>query len=330
MMATLKLFLAKLKRPRVLALAAVICLGVGALAAYLILLNPGSIFVHWAQAALPERITMITFGPYPEESDFKILKKNGVKYMVSLLDPRLPYEKSLLEREQLAAEKYGMAVKDFPMASIFDQKVFPDYLEQQEKAVQFLRHLDAPAYVHCYLGKHRVIHVKDALVKAGVPERYFKAEGSYQEYWDVVNRISRAQEEFNQRDYAQVLETLQPVKVKDVDVSSLRGWSHYRLGLIAEASEDFRQGLSVDPTNPRNLDGLGYAYLRDGQAVMAERQFTAVLDQIPDEPSALVGRGLAYLHLQNNSAAAEVFRKVLKANPGDQEVEGYLKQAEAH
>ena len=321
--------LAKLKRPRIWVPTLVLALMLGGAAAYLILLNPGSIFVHWAQAALPERITMISFGPYPEQADFKVLKKNGVKYIVSLLDPRLPYEKSLLEREQEEASKYGMKVKDFPMASIFDRKVFPDYLEEQQKAVHFLRHLDGPAYVHCYLGKHRVIHVRDALVKAGVPERYFKAAGSREEYWDAVNRIAKAQDQFNQGDFAGVLETLEPLQIKDVDVSYLRGWSHYRLGLISYAEEDFRQGLSVDPTNPRNLDGLGYCYLRDGQPVMAQRQFTAVLEQIPDDQSAQVGMGLSYLQLQNNSAAAEAFRKVLQANPGNDEVKGYLKRAEA-
>jgi tetratricopeptide (TPR) repeat protein len=321
--------LAKFKRPRVWVPAALLILLLGGAAAYLILLNPGSIFVRWAQAALPERITMITFGPYPEDADFKILKRNGVKYIVTLLDPRLPYEKSLIEREQREADRYGMTVKVFPMASIFDQKVFPDYLEEQQKAVHFLRHLDGPAYVHCYLGKHRVVHVRDALLKAGVPKRYLEARGTHKEYWDLVNRVDKAQGEFGKGDFAAVLQTLQPLTTKDVDVSYLRGWSHYRLGLIAEAEEDFRQGLSLDPTNPRNLDGLGYCYLRDGQPVMAQRQFNQVLEQIPDEQSALVGTGLAYLRLQNKTAAAEVFRKVLQANPGNREIEEYLKQAEA-
>ena len=319
---------AKLKRPRIWVPALALVLALGAAAAYLILLNPGSIFVRWAQAALPERITMISFGPYPEEADFKVLKRNGVKYIVSLMDPRLPYEKSLLEREQQLADKYGMTVRDFPMASIFDQKIFPDYLEEQRKAVRFLRHLDAPAYVHCYLGKHRVIHVEEALVKAGIPERYLKAEGSRQEYWDAVNRIAKAQDQFNAGNFPSVLETLAPLKIKDVDVCYLRGWSHYRLGLISDAEEDFQQGLSVDASNPRHLDGLGYCYLRDGQPVMAQRQFTAVLQQIPDEQSALVGMGLAYLRLHDTSAAAETFRKGLQSNPGNEEVRGYLKQAE--
>jgi tetratricopeptide (TPR) repeat protein len=320
---------ARFKRPRVWVPALVVALALGGGAAYLILLNPGSIFVRWAQAALPSRITMITFGPYPEDADFKVLKNNGVKYIVSLLDPRLPYEKSLIEREQQEADKYGMKLVDFPMASIFDQKVFPDYVEEQQKAVHFLRHLNGPAYVHCYLGKHRVIHVRDALVKAGVPERYLKAERTGKEYWELVNSIDTAQEQFAKGDFAAVLQTLEPLNVQDVDVSYLRGWAHYRLGLITEAEENFQRGLSVDPTNPRNLDGLGYCYLRDGQPVMAQRQFNKVLEQIPEEQSALVGMGLAYLRLQDKSAAAEIFRKVLRADPGNQEVEGYLKLAEA-
>lgn len=320
--------LANLKRPRVLIPVLLVTLAVGAGAAYLILLNPGSIFIRWAQTALPERITMITIGPFPEEDDFKVLKKNGIKYIVTLLDPRLPYEKALIDREQPLAAKYGMILKDFPMASIFDRKVFPDYLEEQQKAVRFLKHLDGPAYVHCYLGKHRVIHVRNALVKAGAPERYFTPTGSDQEYWDLVNRIDRAFAEFQGNNFAEVLDILAPIKVKDVDVSSMRGWSHYRLGLISEAAEDFREGLSVEPSNPRNLDGLGYCYLRDGQAVMAQRQFNAVLEQVPDEESALVGLGLAYLRLQNKSAAVEAFQRVLQVNPGNEEAKGFLKQVQ--
>lgn len=322
-------YLSKLKRPRYYVTFIVAVLIAGSAAAYLILLNPASIFVRWAAAALPERITMISFGPYPEEKDFKVLKRSGVKYIVSLLDPRLPYEKTLLDQEQSMANKYGMTLKDFPMASIFDRKIFPDYLQEQQAAVQFLRHLDGPAYVHCYLGKHRVIHVRDALVKAGVPERFFQATGSDQDYWNLVNRITDARREFDGGHFAQVLEILAPLQVSDVDVDSLRGWSHYRLGLIDEAMKDFQEGLSVDPTNPRNLAGLGYCYLRNGQPVMAQRQFNAVLEQIPDEESSLVGLGLVYVRLQHKAAAVQTFQKVLKLDPGNEEVKGYLKQAQA-
>jgi tetratricopeptide (TPR) repeat protein len=320
---------ARLKRPHILIPAFLLLLIVAGGVGYLILLNPRSIFMRWAQSALPDQITMISIGPYPEDAEFQELKKAKVKYIVSLLDPRLPYEKELIEREEALAPKYQMAVKVFPMASIFDRQIFPDYMEQQQKAVDFLKNLDGPAYMHCYLGKHRVIHVRDQLVKAGVPRRYWTPASSGEEYWNLVNRLDQAREANRQKDYAKVLEILAPVTVKDVDVTSLRGWSHYRLGMVEEATEDFRQGLEAEPTNPRNLLGSGYCYLRAGQPVMAQRQFSAVLEQIPDEPAALTGMGLAHLRLGNKAAAAQLFRRVLEKEPDDEEARKYLQQAEA-
>lgn len=319
----------QLKRPRVFIPVVLLLLMLTGGIGYLILLSPNSIFMRWAQAAMPGQITMISIGPYPEEKEFEHLKMARVKYIVSLLDPRLPYEKELIDREQALAPKYGMTVKVFPMASIFDRQIFPDYQEQQERAVEFLKNIDGPAYMHCYLGKHRVSHVRDESISAGVPKRYWTAASSGEEYWDLVNRLDQARELFQEKDYAKVLETLAPITVKDVDVTSLRGWAHYRLGMIDEASEDFRQGLEAEPTNPRNLLGSGYCYLRNGQAVMAQRQFSAILEQIPDASEALIGMGLSYLRLGNKAAAAQLFRQLLEKDPQNEEVRGYLKQAEA-
>ena len=301
----------------------------GGITGYLILLSPGSIFVRWAQAAFPRRITMITFGPYPEEKEFLRFKKEGVKYDVSLLDPRLPYEKSLIDREEALCQKYGIVFKDFPMASVFDKRVFSDYQIEQGKAVEFLKHIDGPAFVHCYLGKHRVVHVRDGLVASGVPARYWTPDGTNsQEYWDMLTRLEMAQKEFSQDNFSGVLEVLKPIAIKDVDVSSLRGWSHYRLGMINDAVQDFRMGLSIEPTNPRNLDGLGYCYLQQAQPVTAEREFGLVLEQIPDDEGALVGTGLANLALQESSAAEQIFRKVIAMDPSNNDVKGYLAKAE--
>lgn len=296
---------------------------------YFILLNPGSVFVRWAEARLPQRVTMITLGPYPEEADFERLRRERVKIIVSLLDPRLPYEKDLLEREEAEATRYGMTFKDFPMASIFDEKVFPDYLENQQKAVAYLKSIEQPAYVHCYLGKHRTLHVREALLKAGVPKSYFTATGSSQEYWDFLSRLKVARERFDRDDFAGTLQVLEPVQTRDVDVSALRGWAHYRLGLIEDASKDFEQGLAEDPANPRNLNGLGYCYLRYGQAVMAQRQFGLVLNQFPEDEAALTGMGLAYLKLENRTQAVATFRQVLVLDPNNPEVKGFLKEAQS-
>jgi tetratricopeptide (TPR) repeat protein len=319
----------KLKHTRALILVFVTLLVVGGAASYVILLHPSGIFVRWAQAVFPKRITEISFGPYPTRQDLRRFKAAGGKYVVSLLDPRLPYEKALIARERGEAERDGLIFKDFPMASVFDHRIFDDYRQEEEKAVGFLKNADGPAYVHCYLGKHRVMHVRDALARAGVPARLWTPVGSDTQYWDLVTRLDRAEKEFEQDNFAKVLETLQPVTLADVDVSALRGWSYYRLGLYDEASAVFSQGLKLDPANPRNLVGLGYCYLQQGQPVMAQRKFERVLGQIPEQEGALVGEGLAYLALQQKPQAAQVFRKVLSMDPKNAEVENYLRRAES-
>ncbi len=310
-----------------LLIVALLALG-GGVAGYWILLSPGSIWVRWARAAFPARITMITFGPYPSAQELRRFREKGGKYVVSLLDPRLPYEKKLIEREKAEAGKEGLIVKDFPMASVFDYRIFSDYRNEEQQAVDFLMRLDGPAYVHCYLGKHRVIHVRDALRKAGVPASYWTPTEPGQKYWELVSRLADARKEFQQKNYAQVITILGPVTAKDVDVADLRGWSHFRMGLFSEAVQDFKKGLEADPRNARNLEGLGYCYLRQDSPVMAQRAFSLVLSQGPRNEGALVGQGLAFLALRNKSAAARIFRQVLALDPGNDEARNYLKRAE--
>ncbi len=306
----------------------VILMAASATGGYWILLHPGGIFVRWAQAAFPQRIAKISFGPYPTRRDLRRFKDAGGKYVVSLLDPRLPYEKVLIERERAEAQQDGLIFKDFPMASIFDHRIFNNYRQEEKKAAEFLKRADGPSYVHCYLGKHRVMHVRDELIREGVPERWWMPEGTGKQYWDLVTRLDRAEKEFEQDKFAKVLEILQPVTLADVDVSALRGWSYYRLGLYDKAATAFQSGLKLDPTNPRNMVGFGYCYLQQGKPVMAQRQFEQVLRQIPDQEAALVGEGLADLDLQQKSRAAQIFRKVLAMDPKNAEVENYLHRAE--
>ncbi len=298
-------------------------------AAYFVLLHPRSIWVRWARAAFPARMTLITFGPYPSAKELEHFAREGGRYDVSLLDPRLPYEKTLIEREEKEADHHGLIFRDFPMASIFDHQVFNDYRQQEERAVAFLQHLNGPAYVHCYLGRHRVVHVRNALLRAGVPASYWTSTGTKSQYWDLVNRLAQARKEFRRKNYGKVLEVLKPIKTNDVDVAYLRGWSNYRLGLYTRAGDDFRSGLRAEPGNLRNLAGLGFCYLQQGEPVLAQRKFDRVLQSSPGNEEALVGRGLVLLRLKNKVAAAGVFRQALAIDPGNAEVKDYLKRAEA-
>ncbi|MGH9863240.1 MAG: tetratricopeptide repeat protein [Candidatus Acidiferrales bacterium] len=324
--------LARLKEPRVLLTSLAGLTLAGAVVTYIILLFPGSPLMRWVEAEPPEHYGMITIGPYPQEEDFPRLKHAGVKYIVSLLDPEIPYEKPMLEREMALGKKYGLEVKNFPifpMDSILGTEMLPASLEQQNKAVEFLENLDAPAYVHCYLARHRAIRVRAELMKSEALERSAPVGGSGREDWELLNRITEAQLEFRNKNYGKVLYILEPVKTNDVEVANLRGWAYFRLGLINDAAESFRQALAASPNNPRALLGLGYCYLRTGSPVMAQRQFAAILEQIPDNPDALTGEGLAYLAMQNKKAAAERFRAVLQQRPDYKEVKDYLKQAES-
>lgn len=318
----------KAPKPRhLLPIVALLLLGGGA-AGYWILLSPGSVWVHWARAAFPSRIARITFGPYPSGKELRSFSEKGGQYVVSLLDPRLPYEKNLIEREKAEASRDGLIFKDFPMASVFDHRIFSDYRDAEQKAVTFLEHLDGPAYVHCYLGKHRVIHVRNALLKAGVPASYWTPKENEKEYWELVNRLEDARKEFEKKNYAKVIAILEPLHGRDVDVADLRGWSHYHLGLYTEAAADFKAGLEVDSGNPRDLEGLGYCYLQQGHPVMAQRAFHRVLSREAQNEGALVGQGLAFLALQNRAAAAGIFRQVLAMDPGNDEAKDLLKRAE--
>lgn len=318
----------KAPKPRILLpIIALLLLGSGA-AGYWILLSPGSVWVRWARAAFPSRIARITFGPYPSGKELRSFSEKGGKYVVSLLDPRLPYEKELIEREKAEAARDGLNFKDFPMASVFDHRIFSDYRDEERSAVAYLKQLDGPAYVHCYLGKHRVIHLRNALLKAGVPASYWVPRGNEKQYWELVNRLADARKEFEKKNYARVIAILEPLHARDVDVADLRGWAHYHLGLYTEASADFKAGLEVDSGNPRDLEGLGYCYLQQDNPVMAQRAFNRVLGREPQNEGALMGQGLAFLALQNRPAAARIFRQVLAMDPGNDEARDSLKRAE--
>ena len=221
----------KLNRARLLFLVIFGLLFAGAWASYLILLNPGSILVRWAEAAFPDRTTVISFGPYPTAPELHRFKASGGRYIVSLVDPRLPYERPLLKCEQVEAKRNSLTLKDFPIASILGHRVLHGYRDEQKKAVKFLKRLDSPAYVHGYLGKCLVADIRDALDRKGVPVRLWTSESTKAQHCDLIRRLGLANQELAAENSASALEILQPVTIPGVDVSALRGWSNYRLGL---------------------------------------------------------------------------------------------------
>lgn len=139
------------------------------LAAFWILLTPDNPLTTIFRAQMSDMHQRIVTGPYPVREDFKELRDNGVSVDITLLDPKIPYERVLLDQERRNAERYGIRMINFPMASILGQKM-GSYYEQDALAaantIDSLRHYEK-IYLHCYLGEHRMVVVKKILQQRG-------------------------------------------------------------------------------------------------------------------------------------------------------------------
>lgn len=127
-------------------------------------LEPYLFPLHLAQAGMVEEGTRL-YGPYADAGTLERLKSKGIKTVISLLDPELLYEESLVERERKDTQALGMVFYNFPMRS--DD---PADSPRNAAALEGIRALlkrepGARVYIHCYLGKHRSMMVLAALGK---------------------------------------------------------------------------------------------------------------------------------------------------------------------
>ncbi|MBE9532436.1 MAG: hypothetical protein IME98_06480 [Proteobacteria bacterium] len=104
-------------------------------------------------------------GPYPTEHEIYRLKKMGVNKLVSLMNPNMPFESSLIKIERKTAKGFGIEFVNIPMSYL--------NLGGQSNADQLdvildeiIGSGDKVVYVHCYLGRHRM-----ELVAAGLNKR---------------------------------------------------------------------------------------------------------------------------------------------------------------
>ena len=103
-------------------------------------------------------------GPYPTEAELRLLARNGVTEVISLMDPESVVESSLVEEERKLAAGKGLKFTNFPMD--FNDMNSPRSVSGLEKALSRLSERGAQkVYIHCYLGRHRVGQVEAALKK---------------------------------------------------------------------------------------------------------------------------------------------------------------------
>jgi hypothetical protein len=107
----------------------------------------------------------VIIGPYPTKKELERLKnKFSVTTVISLFNPSLPQEKSLIEREDKITRELKLKFYNFPLEYVnlkgeHNRKVLSDLLKFLQK------NPNEKYYIHCYLGKHRTEFVKMAIKK---------------------------------------------------------------------------------------------------------------------------------------------------------------------
>ncbi|MHB1951525.1 MAG: hypothetical protein ACYCQK_08620 [Acidiferrobacteraceae bacterium] len=105
----------------------------------------------------------ILIGPYPEFINLERLHNQGVSVVISLLDPRLIYEKGLVRQEQHEERELGMLSYNIPLDS-YESPKSPRNAAHIREILALVHSLgDRKIYIHCYLGKHRVMYVANAI-----------------------------------------------------------------------------------------------------------------------------------------------------------------------
>jgi len=95
--------------------------------------------------------TLFEFGPYPNETKLKELKKAGYQGVVTLLHPMVvPAEPILLNKEKNIASKIHLKIISIPMLP---------WISENEESIKKIKELARTAkgkyYVHCNLGRDR-------------------------------------------------------------------------------------------------------------------------------------------------------------------------------
>jgi protein tyrosine phosphatase (PTP) superfamily phosphohydrolase (DUF442 family) len=113
-------------------------------------LHVQSLMVAGRTAKIEEVSQRLSFGPYPDKNELKLLRAQGYDGVISLLHPAIPFEEVLLEEEKKNGQEVGIQVYSRPMLP---------WISENKAALSSIRALiqqpNQRFYVHCYLGQHR-------------------------------------------------------------------------------------------------------------------------------------------------------------------------------
>ena len=297
---------------------------IAGLLGYFVLITPDNPIMRALRGEISDVDSNIIIGPYPVQSDFEKLKKNGVTKIISLLDPAVPYEKSLLDQERVVAKKMQMEVVNFPMISILGHKMGANYEKNAAAAADEIAASKGKVYVHCYLGIHRAIVVKDLLKDKHVTIGRYLVKGG--ERSNLAIELDKAEQLFNERYFQEARNVLDSMASLTPTAQSLYGWVAYRQKDVVEARKRFGQ-LAEDPASAIDAAvGLGYCDLQENKLDSAVATFSKTIKSQPKNESALTGMGLA-LYRQNKPEESAIYlEQALQINPANREAALILKR----
>ncbi|WP_096144874.1 tetratricopeptide repeat protein [Stenotrophomonas pictorum] len=309
------------------ALAVVGLLGFGA--GVWVLLNPASFVVQPWRAQQSVTSARFVFGPYPVQADMDRLKDEGVTTIISLLNPKVPYEAVLLEEEKKRAAELGIEVHNFPMGSILGQRFGEDYERNSRAAAETAINTPGTVYIHCYLGLHRAANVRDYLEKHGtVDTRQF--DGSVKH--DRTPRQlanERARRLFRQQEYDAALRELHSVQPLDYSAHVAEGWVHLRQANNELARNSFRAASQMPGARSDASSGLGFALLRLDDTDGAHAAFSQALELSPDDHDAMQGMAQVFYRQDKPEQARVLLERLHAAAPDNAEVAELLERARA-
>ena len=107
----------------------------------------------------------ILVGPYPTEKEFIFLKKQGITEIISLLDPKMPFESSLIEQEKELAVKQNLTFRNVPLAYLPNLESKENMMRVAD-LVRYTQENPGMKYIHCYLGRHRTTLFKEQYIRS--------------------------------------------------------------------------------------------------------------------------------------------------------------------
>lgn len=290
-----------------------------------VLLHPASIFVQpWRAQTTASSSSEVIFGPYPVEADFVDLQRRGVTTIISLLEPRVPYEAKLLDEERERAARHGMQVLNFPMGSILGQKFGKDYVANSRAAAEAALHAKGIAYIHCYLGLHRARYVQDYINQFTRSSNYAGSNTAVPAA--DLDAEHDAQNAYDAGDFRASLAALARIRDKRPRAARLEGWSHYRLREIPEARAAFEAVLRQDPDDGEARSGLGYATLAAGDVDRAAGIFAELIAKDADDASSIEGLAFARNRQGRRDEARALLQRAVALDPANSEIREMLEK----